>query len=164
MPCRNIVIHCCLPVYVAGDSLLDEDDFAERKRKAAKRKSQSSKCCGNVQSIDNGSVSDGKHHKLKKKRKKLSPVAAETNVETNGQRSSLHGEQKYLQQLRTELGITNNGTKQLENGKQHKQPKRHSTPQGAKPDKKSIQEPNVIVFHEPCRKKKKTVVINVAFC
>ena len=146
-----------------GDSLLDEDDFAERKRKAAKRKSQSNKCCTSVQPSDGGAVSDSKRHKLKKKRKKLITEPAETNIQTNGQRDGLHGEQKYLQQLCTELGLTNNGTKQPKKQKPHEQSKTYSIPQCAKAGVKSVAEPNVIVFHEPCRSKKKAVVKNVDF-
>ncbi|KAK2179309.1 hypothetical protein NP493_499g01006 [Ridgeia piscesae] len=142
-----------------GDSLLDEDDFAERKRKAAKRKSQSSKCCTSVQSNDNGAMSDSKRHKLKKKKKKLLPEPAETNIQTNGQRNGLHGEQKYLQQLCTELGLTNNGTKQLEKQKPHEQPKTYSIQQCTKRGVTSAAEPNVIVFQEPCRSKKKAMLI-----
>ena len=116
-----------------------------------------------MQSNDDGAVSDNKRHKLKKKRKKLLPEPAETNIQPNGQRNSLHGEQKYLQQLCTELGLPNNRTKQLEKQKPHEQPKTYSVPQCAKPDVKSVAEPNVIVFHEPCRSKKKAVVKNVDF-
>ncbi|KAI0239591.1 hypothetical protein LSAT2_009677 [Lamellibrachia satsuma] len=140
-----------------GDSLLDEDDFAERKRKATKRKSASqklsNKCNSSITSDGNGTVSDSKHHKLKKKRKKLS-VTAEANIQFNGKRNSLHGEQKHLQQLRTELGLTSSGTERLEKGTQHKQPKTHSTPRYAKLDQKQIDESNIIVFQEPGRSKK----------
>ena len=116
-----------------------------------------------MQSSDNGAMSDSKRHKLKKKKKKLLPEPAETNIQTNGQRNGLHGEQKYLQQLCTELGLTNNGTKQLEKQKPHEQPKTYAIQQCTKRGVKSAAEPNVIVFQEPCRSKKKAMVKNVDF-
>ena len=160
-------------VFVQGDSLLDEDDFTERKRKAAKRRrtshDESNKSHIGIKSHDNGCTTLSSSRKLKKKRKKLASAAAEQNgksvsataektIQSSVKSNTLHGEQKYLQQLRNDLGLPGSSSVKADRGKEHE----HSTTQCVVSDK--MKEPDVVLFQEPCRGKKKVVpVLNLIF-
>ena len=158
-----MIIH----VFVQGDSLLDEEDFTERKRKAAKRKrkshDQSNKSDSSIKSHDNGSSTGSSSKKLKKKRKKLASAAAEqngksvsgtaeNNLQSEGKSNNLHGKQKHLQQLRNELGLPGGTAGKLSPEKEHE----HSATQSVVSDK--IKGPDVVLFQEPGRGKKKVVI------
>ena len=162
-----MIIH----VFVQGDSLLDEEDFTERKRKAAKRKrtsrNHSNKSDSSIKSHDNGSTTGISSKKLKKKRKKLASAAgeqngksvsaaAEKNIQSEGKSNNLHGKQKHLQQLRNELGLPGGAAVKLCQEEEHE----HSTAQSVVSDK--IKGPDVVLFQEPGRGKKQ-VVINLTF-
>ena len=152
-------------VFVQGDSLLDEEDYTERKRKAAKRKrkshDQSNKSDSSIKSHDNASTTGISSRKLKKKRKKLTSaaveqngksVSAEKNIQSEGKSNNLHGKQKHLQQLRNELGLPGGTAVTLNPEKEHE----HSAAQSVISVK--IKGPDVVLFQEPGRGKKQVVI------
>ena len=83
-------------------------------------------------------------------------ATVEKTIQSSVKSNTLHGEQKYLQQLRNDLGLPGGSSVKADRGKEH------STTQCVVSDK--IKGPDVVLFHEPCRGKKKVVpVLNLIF-